>query len=263
MPRLFTTARLALATGLMLALAVPAWAQTRSDTGRHKPQPKPVEKRVQDPAATGGQPDHGWTFGVSAGVLGAGDAFQVETLEGVSVPWVIGGDPLFQASRFNATFDQNLSLGLQVGKGLGRHLAAQLSAGYSRMDLGAEALVGQTGTVVLLDRVDVVQAGAGLVARLTAAPSHPFASAEAVLTSLSAGRLEDLDQSSAGWRVGLGYRQVFGEHYAARAQVRLSRMAFDMGDYQPDADLPDPPQAEVQSEDHLTFFEFMVSVEFF
>lgn len=258
----------ALAFGLLLicfGTALPAGAQTRSDTGRHRP-PK-AEPPRQEPGETRspGAPaaDRGWTFGASVGQLGAGRAFQVETLNGAAVLWDLGGGSPFQASRFNATFDQNLSMGLQVGKGLGRCLAAQGSLGYASMNLGAEILAGQQGTVVLLDQVDVLTAGLGLVGKLVAAPSHPFVSAEAVLTNLGAGHITALDQTVAGWRLGLGYRQVFSDRWAARAQVRLGRSSFTLDGFTPTTVLPDQPAAAVNSEDHLTFYEFMLSVEIF
>lgn len=256
--------RLLLSALLAVSLIpVAAWAQ--SDTGRHRPRPQPSPEEVEKPelptAAVSGERD--WTFGVAAGLLGAGRAFRVETLEGVSVPWLLDDGTVFNASRYKATFDQNLSVGLLVGKGLGRHLGTQASLGYARMDLGAEALAGQTGTVVLLDRVDVLTVGAGVVGKLTAAPSHPFVSAEGVWTSLDPSRLAALDQSTFAWRVGFGFRQVFGQNYAARAQVRLSRQDFTVADFQPVTTQPDPPEVTIDREDHLTFFEFMLSVEFF
>lgn len=259
---------LALASALVSTASGPvgeARAQTRTETGRHRPRPvvPTAEDKPQPPARSSFPDDRGWTFGVAAGTLGAGRVFQAETVSGAAITWALGGGSPFQASRFNATFDQNFSMGLQLGKGLGRYLEAQAALGYASMNLGAEALAGQQGTVVLLDQVDVLTVGLGLVGKLVAAPSHPFVSAEALLTSLDPGSLRALEQTGMGWRLGLGFRQVFSDRWAARAQVRLGRTSLDLGDDFPNSILPDQPDVVVGSEDHLTFYEFIITVEVF
>ena len=248
---------------LFLAVApATSWSQDRSDTGRSRAQrPRPVEKvQAEKPLLVPAQ--SGWRFGFSTGLLGAGRAFQVETLNGVSVPWDLGNGAAFQASRYNATFDQNLSLGLEVHRDIGTYWSANAAVTYARVDLGAEALAGQQGLAVLLDRVDVVQLGIGGTVRLVAQPDHPFASLEAVYTSLGAGRLEGLDQSGLGWRVGLGYRHVLNDDWAARVQGRVSRLSFTAEDFQPEVAVLDPPGFDIDAQDHLTFFEIMLVVEF-
>lgn len=239
-----------------------SWSQNRSDTGRTRVQrPKPVEK-VKEKTSLMSTSEGPWRFGFSAGLLGAGRAFQVETLNGVSVPWDLGSGATFQASRYNATFDQNLSLGLEVQRDFGTYWSANVAATYARIDLGAEALAGQQGLAILLDRVDVVQLGLGGTARLVAQPDHPYVSLEAVYTSLSAGRLKGLDQSGLGLRLGLGYRHILTEDWAARVQGRVSRLGFSVEDFQPEVAVLDPPGFDIDGQDHLTFFEIMLVVEF-
>ncbi len=241
---------------------VASWSQDRSDTGRSRVQrPKPVEK-VREEMLAPTAPHGAWRFGFSTGLLGAGRAFQVETLNGASVPWDLGSGSTFQASRYNATFDQNLSLGLEVHRDIGTYWSANAAATYARIDLGAEALAGQQGLAILLDRIDVVQLGIGGTARLVAQPDHPFVSLEAVYTSLGAGRLEGLDQSGLGWRVGLGYRHILNDDWAARVQGRVSRLGFTAEDFQPEVAVLDPPGFDIDDQDRLTFFEIMLVVEF-
>lgn len=255
---------LVLLPALLLVLGTDSGAQTRPDTGRHPPKPVPAPEKVEkDPAQTDlGPVDRSWTFSGSIGILGAGRVFQVETVDNVSVPWDLGGGASFQASRFNATFDQNVSFGLQAGKGMGRYWGLAGSLGYSRMNLGAEILAGQQGTVVLLDRVDVFTVGLGGKVKFLQAPSYPFFTAEGLLTSLGAGIIQEIDQTSFGWRVGLGYRQVLSPHWAGKVQARLSRTGFSLDGYMPSSPLLEPSAIEFESEDHLTFFEIMLSLEF-
>lgn len=209
-----------------------------------------------------GPVDKDWTVSGSVGLLGAGRAFQVETADGVSIPWDLGDGATFQASRFNATFDQNISFGLELDKGMGRYWGLGVAMGYSQMNLGAEALVGQQGTVVLLDRIDVFNVGLGGQAKFLQAPSHPFFSAEILMTSLGAGIISAMDQTTFGWRFGLGYRQILSPHWAGKLEIRLSRTGFSLDGYIPESPQVDPETIEFESEDHLTFFEIMLSVEF-
>ncbi len=248
----------------ILVLGSDAGAQSRSDTGRHQKEPPapPAQDKQEAARATKGAVERDWTVSGSVGVLGAGRAFQVETVDDVSVPWDFGGGPAFQASRFNATFDQNVSFGLQVDKGMGPYWGLGLSLGYSRMNLGAETLVGQQGTVVLLDRIDVLMVGVGGQVNFTRAPSHPYFIAEVVMTNLGAGTISELDQTTFGLRLGLGYRQVLSERWAGKVQARLSRTGFSTGGFVPTSPQLNPSEIEFESEDHLTFFEIMLSLEF-
>lgn len=245
---------------LCVCFTLPAGAQSRSDTGRRRAV-KPTAPAVVE-TETGEANSETWSFGVSAGLLGAGRAFQVETANGASVPWDLGSGNAFQASRFNATFDQNLSFGIDVNRDWGKSLRFGASLGYARMDLGAEALAGQQGLTVLLERFDVIQLGLETTFKLVSAPDYPFVTAGAVWTQLGPARLNDLEQSGLGWRVGAGYRRVVSENWAAKVQARLSRTGFDIGEFLPGSPLIDPPLVEIESEDHLTFFEIMLSLEF-
>ena len=251
---------------LVLALLVPvaASAQTRSDTGRHKPKP-PVatdgDSTSTGQSARSGAVAHPWHFGITGGVQGGSELFRVEVVDGPAVPWDPDTGGGFQTPRFTASLDRNFSFGLYLSRDLGSVWTIRADLGYSRMDVAAEALVGQTGAVFLFDRMDVLNLGLGVEARLTGAESYPFVNASILVSQLDPVRAEGLEQSNLGGRLGLGYFHPIQEVWGLRFEARITGTGFSVGDYVPQSELPDQPVLNYEPEDHLVFFEFLLGIQ--
>ncbi len=251
---------------LVLVLFAPMTVsgQTRSDTGRHKPKP-PVET-ADDSTSTGRSGKSGavarpWHFGIGGGVQGGSDLFRVEVVDGPSVPWDPETGGGFQSPRFTASLDRNFSFSLFLSRDLGSVWSVRADLGYSRMDVAAEALVGQIGAVFLFDRMDVLNLGLGVEARLTKGESYPFVNASILLSHLGPVRAEDLEQSNLGGRLGMGYLHSINEVWGFRAEARISGTGFSVGDYVPQSELPDQPVLNYETQDHLVFFEFLIGMQ--
>ncbi len=226
---------LALAAALLVA-ALPALAQER-DTGRHKaPVPKPAPKPagtkaapVADPVFTAG--GERWFVGLGAGMLDAGDLYRVQADHPLA--WGRDGDTWFTASRFTATVDPGSVITAFAGRRLGQGrwwLRGELATGAC--DVTAEALLGEGGAVFPCDRVSFLTGTLALEARLTAYPSHPYASFGATLSDLSADQDPQLDQTLLGARGALGYRQLMGP-LQLTGEVSLRRMSLDLDGFTP------------------------------
>jgi hypothetical protein len=248
---------------LVLGLVAPvsAVAQSRSDTGRHQPEPPP-EKNEDD---TNGSQDPSsarpWHFGLSGGIQGGSDLFRVEVINGPAVPWDPATGGGFQSARFTASLDRNFSLGFFLTRDLGSIWSVRLDFGYSRMDVAAEALIGQTGAVFLFDRMNVLNLGLGVEARLARAASYPYLLASFLVSNLEPVRAEALAQTNLGGRLGLGYFHHFQDVWGLRLEARLAGTGFSVGDYIPQSTMPDQPVLDFTSEDHLVFFEFLVGMQ--
>jgi len=248
---------------LVLALAAPisAVAQSRSDTGRHTPEP-PAEKKEDD--ATGSQTPSSvrpWHFGFCGGAQGGSDLFRVEVINGPAVPWDPDTGGGFQSSRFTASLDRNFSLGFFLSRDLGSVWSVRMDFGYSRMDVAAEALLGQTGAVFLFDRMNVLNLGLGMEARLARAASYPYFLASFLVSNLGPVRADALAQTNLGGRLGLGFFHPFQNVWGLRLEARVSGTGFSVGDYVPQSTMPDQPVLNFTSEDHLVFFEFLVGMQ--
>jgi len=253
------------AVGLAMVLPVTmASAQDRSETGRHKPEPPVVEKEDPTsgkPEVSRGQPTRHWYFGAGGGVQGGSDLFRVRVLNGVGVPWDPDTGGGFQSSRFTASLDRNVSFGLFLGRDLSNTWSVRADFGYSRMDVAAEALIGQSGAVFLFDRMSVVNLGLGAEARLTRASSYPYASVGVLVSRLGPARAKDLEQTNIGARLGLGYLHSFEKVWSLRFEARLSATGFSVGDYVPQSSLATQPIIEYTTENKLVFFEFMIGIQ--
>ncbi len=239
---------LALLVTVAAALAAPAGAQERSDTGRRKAE-KPVNpeatvvKKAPEPAVApvlADDPDR-WVVGVAVGAGDAGDLFRVATLNGAVAAWGPAGDTRFRASRFTATVDPGLEIGLHAARRLGRGrwwLRADVARAAG--DIAAESLLGQGGEVFFYDRATFLTFGLGLEARLTSWPSHPYAALGLAACSLSADRHDDLSDTGLGARAALGYRHRLGRSLLG-LEVGLSRIGLDFSDFRPPiAEAPEP-----------------------
>lgn len=233
---------------------------TRRDTGRHRPPPQPPERPDRegelDRTNAGRTP---WFIGLGAGVLGSGDLWRLETISGAAVPWVATAP--FSSSRFSATLSNNVSAGLFVGRRVGPWGAVRLDLSSSRMDIGAEALQGQQGSVFLYDRLTVTTVGLAAEVRLALLASYPYVSAGAVWRRLSAAREYGLDQGRLGWQLGLGYLRALNPVFSLRAEARYSRIGFEMGDFRPLTAFASQPELEIDPADTLHFFAVVLAVQ--
>jgi hypothetical protein len=238
-------------------------AQTRSETGRHKPEPPAKSEEEASPTdrESAGAEERRWHLGLLGGVQGGSDLFRVEVVDGPPVPWDPDTGGGFQSGRFTATLDRNFGLGLFVARDLSRIWSARFDLVYSRMDVAAEALVGQTGAVFLFDRMYVLNLGLGVEARLARARSYPFLLAALLVSNLDPVRAEGLGQTNLGARVGLGYFHSFQRIWGLRLEARLARTGFSVGDYVPRSSNPDQPVIDYDVQDHVTFFEFLIGIQ--
>jgi len=263
------TCRLGLRVGLISLLvsglsAVPVFAQERSATGRHKPEPAAEEIALEDGEEnreTQGSGTRRWHFGLSGGMQGGGDLFRIETADGSSVGWEMGNGKHFNASRFTATFDQDFVFNFHALWDVGRIWSVRGDFSWSRMDVAAEALAGQIGILYQFDRFTVVNLGLGLEARLAKAESYPFAEFELLVSSLSPAINTELQQTNLGGRLGLGYSQSLGPELALRFEARLAVTAFSVGDYVPSTILPTDPEVHYDPQDNVQFFEILLGAQ--
>ena len=154
-----------------------------------------------------------------------------------------------------------MSLGLFLARDLGRTWSVRADFGYSRMDVAAEALIGQSGGVFLFDRMSVLIFGLGAEARLTQSTSYPYAQVSVLMSHLDPVRATKLEQTNFGGRLGLGYLHSFEKVWGLRFEGRLSATGFSVGDYVPQTTLPGEPIIEYETEDHLLFFEFLIGIQ--
>lgn len=256
-------------TLVLLAVAclatAPALAQDR-DSGRRKPPvPKPVEKPKESPAAPAPAPvftsaGERWFVGLGGGMLDAGALFRVETVNQVAVPWGRDGDTWFMASRFTATVDPGSLATVFVGRRLGQGrwwVRGELGSGAC--DVTAEALLGEGGEVFRYDRLSLLTATLAAEARLTAWPSHPYASLGASFCDVSGDEVPELDQSVVGLRGALGYRQVLGP-MRLTGEAALSRMTFDLKDFRPTTSTSSQPALQYDPAGDLWLLEFRLAL---
>jgi hypothetical protein len=173
------------------------------------------------------------------------DAVRWQTLEGGS----------FASAKFKASLERNAGLGLTVRRTLGPVLSLRADLGYSRLDVAAEALLGQTGSVLLYDRMSVLRAGLGLDAQLASAPSYPYLGLAAGAVRLGPEMAADLEQTVAGVQAVLGYHRRVGRAVGLELEARLGKTGFDMGGFQPATVPAADREIEVQGTSSLTFFE--------
>lgn len=245
-----------LVVALWGTLTVPATAQERSETGRKRPPP-PAPKVAPPPDAApefvaGGER---WIAGLGFGTVDAGDLFRVETVSGAALPWGEVGRPGFTASRFTATIDPGSALSAFAGRRLGGGrwwLRGDLARGTS--DVAAVALLGQGGEIFHFDRLTFLTAGLGAEARLTAFPSHPYASLGLTICRITADRARELEQSGVGFHVALGYRQRLGGALLA-VETKLQRIAIDINEFRPPVSTGAEPAVVYEPVDDLWLFE--------
>ena len=261
-PKKSTTALLlaVLCLALMPMLASAQSDRTRSDTGRHKPQPKPVPKEEKVGQASvvsdSGSP---WFVGLGAGFQGGSDLWHIETTSGAAVPWI--SDVPFTSSRFNASLENNFAMVIFAGRHMGEMWSLRADLNSSRMDIGAEALQGQQGAVFLYDRLTITTLGLAGEVRLARLRSYPYVSAGVIVNRVSAAREKKLDQNQLGLRLGLGYLKEVSPDFSLRAEARFSRSGFDVDTFVPQSSFDNQPEVEFEPVDHLSLFEVILAVQ--
>ena len=248
---------------LVLITAVMAEAspgQTpRSETGRHKPQPKEETATVDLTEVRGAGGGSVWYAGLGAGFQGGGDLWHVETASAIVVPW--RSTTPFTSSRFNAKLDNDFAMGVFVGRHLGDRWSLRLDLGTARIDVAAEALQGQQAAVFLYDRITTTSAVLGAEVRLVRLPSYPYANAGLLVNHLAAAREDALDQTQVGWRVGLGYLRELSPEFSLRGEIRFSRTAFSAGDFAPSTTNPAQPELIFAPNDRMQLFEASLGLQ--
>lgn len=246
---------------LLFLAAGPAPAQER-DTGRHKPQPVEVpDKEVEARRTKAADFSPAWHLGVNFGLQSGTDLFRTETVDGASLAWQAIGDRTFNSSRFTATFDQDFFFGLHLARDVGPMWSLRFDLGYTRMDVGAEALTGQFGVLYQYDRMDVLNLGLGAEFRLTRAPSHPFLNLALMVSRLDPVYFTELAQTNLGGRVGLGYLQRITPELAVRFEGRLGMTTLDVADFRPPTAFPGEPELIYDPQETLQFFEIMIGIQ--
>lgn len=242
----------------MVVAATPGLGQDRTDTGRHKPAPPPRKEQtpaqVPEPRFTADGPR--WLAGFGLGTVDGGDLFRVQTVSGSAVPWGPEGDPKFTAARFTAKVDPGGAVSAFVARRLGDGrwwLRSELSRGAS--DIAAEALLGQGGEVFRFDRLTFLSASLSAEARLTAWPSHPYASAGLTICRVTADLADGLDQTGVGFQAAAGYRQHLGEVSLA-LETQLRRIAIDINEFRPSIAAGSQPELVYAPADDLWLLEF-------
>lgn len=240
---------------LLPALADPAFAQTRSPSGRHRPAAPAAPDSAVSTQAAPEAPSGPWRLGVGVGSVGGGDLFRAEATDQDAVRWQSLEGASFASPQFKAGLERNAGFGLTVRRALGPVLSLRADLGYSRLDVAAEALLGQSGAVLLYDRISVLRAGLGLDVRLAAAPSYPFLGLGAGAVRLQPEMAADLEQTVAGVQAVLGYHRRVGPKVGLELEARLGKTGFDVGGFQPATVPPGDRIVEVDSPSSLTFFE--------
>jgi len=246
-----------------LVLGLPAAAQTRGNTGRHQVEKPKVVVTEQEAEQARNQENNLWSFNLGFGGMVGSRLFQVESLTDGPIIWDPPAGPPFNATRLETNLERSLNLDFSVGRDFGTWFTARGSVSYTRMDMSAEALMGEGGHILLFARPNVYMMGLGGRARLVRAPSHPFLSLELMSVTLAdVGGGHSLDQTNLGYRIGGGYMQVLSPTIKLRLEARFTRSAFDIGSYRPDTPRHDPELHVIEGESHLSFFEVLIGVEF-
>ncbi len=237
-----------------LVCADTALAQQRSDTGRHKPVSAVVEAEPE--FETISEADVGsWVFEVNGGLMGGGDLFNARHTSGDTIAWVPEGQGDWVSQRIRVGLENSFGMGLQVQRRMGKWYSLRAGVSYSRMDMNAEAPVGESAQVFLYDQADLLILSAGAEVRLTTlTESYPYVTGEVVYLDLAPDNSAFLSQSNLGGRVGFGYHHQFDPAWAFNLEIGLTRSALS-SIYFPTPPTAEPENIEYENESHLSTFE--------
>lgn len=251
--------------GMVLLLQpVGALAQDNRDTGRHKPKPKPKKEIVQTSTSHEGKPGT-FHIGMLVGTSMGSDLFSASTVSGNSISWATVGGGSFNSSRFSTELHRNLKVGF-----LGRYVyspgqhngsAFRLGLDFSELEILAQALTGQVGSLLLYDRASIFNVGLGWEYPLADLASFPFVGVEVLASFFSADMGSELQQTNAGGRVIFGYHFNFNKTMGLRFEGRLSRTLWGTGDFLPPTEFDTALPIEVSGEENISYFDLLVGVE--
>jgi hypothetical protein len=248
---------LLLVTGLVLA-GGDAAAQSRSDTGRHRPAPQRPEPALAD-SLPPPPPPPGWFLGMTGGVVAGSDLFTVDVPSGVPLRWVAAAP--FSSDHFDAVLDGAAQFGLFLGRRLGGHASVRLDLGWSGMAVAAEARTGQVGDVYRFDRFVVATGALGAEFRLVRTASHPYLGVGLAVLRIDPDRTPDLAQTRLGARVSLGYQKVLTPEWSLRLEGRVNRTGFAVGDFEPATERPGDEPITVTGQSDLTTWSLVLGVQ--
>ena len=230
-----------------------ALAQDRRDTGRHKPTPVVSDPENND--AVKNDDIGSWIFEINGGLVGAGDLFSARNTTGDTISWVPESEGDWTSHRIRVGVENSFGMGLQVQRRMGNWYSLRAGVTYARMDLTAEAPIGESAEVFPYDQADLWLVTAGAEVRLTVQTvSYPYVTGDLVYVDLAPDRSAFLSQSNLGGRLGFGYHHQFDPVWAFNVEIGLSRSALTSV-YFPTPEDANPEDIEYENESHLSVFE--------
>ncbi len=198
----------ALVIFILMATALPSWAQSRGNTGRHKASTgKPSPDKVTEPE---NDPSGRWMIEVNGGLFGGGDLFSATHTTGDTIAWDHGNTRDLVSHRIRVGLKNSFGGGVQIQRRMNNWYSLRAGLSYSKMDLMAEAPVGESAEVFKYDQADVLLLNFGGEIRLTNTNiSYPYFTLDVVYLDFSPVQSEFLSQSNMGGRLGLGYHYQF------------------------------------------------------
>ncbi len=249
---------------LLLLLPDLVIAQNRSDTGRHKSKPMP-KKAKNTEILTNISRSSKFHIGLLVGNCKGSSLFNASTVNGNIVPWSTLGGGSFNSARFSTKMHHNLMVGFLAryvySPGHFNGASIRLGLDYSELEILAQAISGQVGSLLLYDRASVVNLSLGWEYPMADLASYPFVGAEILLNSFNPSMAFDLDQTNFGGRVLFGYILHLRENMGLRIEGHISRTVWSAGDFMPETTLETQPEIEFSGEDHTSYFDFLVGLE--
>jgi len=247
-----------LLAAVLLFVGGEAAAQSRSETGRHRPQPvEPVVAAADSLSAPPPRP--GWFMGATGGIVAGSDLFQVDVVNGNGVPWV--SEEAFTTNQFDAFLEETFEIGLFVGLRLGDWISLRGDIIWADMGVSAAAQETQVVTVYSYDHFSVLTLALGTEFRLVRNESHPYLGVSLALVRLDPGHAVGLGQTNLGGRLSLGYQQALDRDWSFRLEGRVVRTGFSVGEWVPTANLQRQPEVEVAGQPNLTTWSLVLGIQ--
>lgn len=238
--------------GMLTALAASASGQV--DTGRHR---RPMESPV---AATGPQAPTRWVVLLQGGIMSSGDLLSVRTPAASGVPWTPPAGSSFVSDEFLLTLNEDASFGIGVERIVNDWLAVRGDASFSRLEVTAEARIGETVKLLPYDEISLAVYSLSAELKLVRNPSFPYLLGGAAVTVLSGSGDGAFDQTRAGLRVGGGYHQDLGHRLGLRGEVRTTIQQFQFADYVPPYEGTVRPDAAIRQRGPQQLWELQIGI---
>lgn len=252
--RLLPQLNLVLILLAVVLLVNPVEAQERSSTGRHKPALAVVEEEDEHLSADS---DIGsWSIELNGGLIGGSDLFDARhSLEDSTIVWVPGAEEEWASQRIRVGLENSFAMGFQIQRRMGNWYSLRAGATYSRMDMSADAPMGESAEVFFYDQADVWLFNVGAEVRLTIlTPSYPYLTMDLAYVDFSPIRSDFLSQGNLGGRLALGYHHQFDSVWAFNIETGISRTALSSIFFTaPEG--TDSENIEYENETHLSLFE--------